>query len=154
MSSCSLFHPSPRLVQYCPVGSYRNPTCLSGKTHIIRSRYLSENLTPEWKRAYIDYRACKKAIKVISQRLGDVKVQHGQDDEAGERDSSDGDDDAGPSAPPRKTTSPTTFNRAGGSVRSAGSSRGKIGTPGLKRNSVNPSPNLLYGIGGGAELIS
>lgn len=35
-------------------------------------RYLDENATPEWKRAYIDYRACKKQIKKISQRLANI----------------------------------------------------------------------------------
>jgi len=73
-------------------------------------RYLSENLTPEWKRAYIDYRACKKAIKVIARRLGQVpadQVSGSQEDQAenGDADGNDSsaDEDYGPSAPPRKS---------------------------------------------------
>ncbi|WVF72993.1 hypothetical protein IAT40_007811 [Kwoniella sp. CBS 6097] len=72
-------------------------------------RYLAENQTPEWKRAYIDYRACKKAIKVVARRLGQIRDGHREGDEGGEGggqdgdgdDSSGADDDHGPSAPPR-----------------------------------------------------
>ncbi|ORY33359.1 SPX domain-domain-containing protein [Naematelia encephala] len=63
-------------------------------------RYLAENQTPEWKRAYIDYRACKKKIKVINNRLRQID---GEVEE--EKDSSDADEDHGPSAPPRKSGS-------------------------------------------------
>jgi hypothetical protein len=69
---------------------------------------LSENLTPEWKRAYIDYRACKKSIKVIARRLGQTGDQAPDSAEDGaERDGNDSsaDEDYGPSAPPRRSTS-------------------------------------------------
>lgn len=69
-----------------------NLTCLS---------YLEENLTPEWKRAYIDYRACKKAIKVIARRLGQAKDGASGEDEG----HSSADEDHGPSAQPK---SPST----------------------------------------------
>ncbi|WWD19646.1 hypothetical protein CI109_104108 [Kwoniella shandongensis] len=67
-------------------------------------QYLVENLTPEWKRAYIDYRACKKAIKAVGKRLGQVKddTREGEDAD-GNQSSSGADDDYGPSAPPRKS---------------------------------------------------
>jgi hypothetical protein len=71
-------------------------------------RYLSENLTPEWKRAYIDYRACKKSIKVIARRLGQAGDQAPDSGEEGaERDGNDSsaDEDYGPSAPPRRSPS-------------------------------------------------
>ncbi|EIW72108.1 hypothetical protein TREMEDRAFT_70627 [Tremella mesenterica DSM 1558] len=76
------------------------------------ARYLDENSTPEWKRAYIDYRACKKAIKVIARRLGQERsrIKNGEqpDKGSGSHESSD-DVDHGPSAPPRssKGTSPS-----------------------------------------------
>ncbi|WRT70222.1 uncharacterized protein IL334_007217 [Kwoniella shivajii] len=72
-------------------------------------RYLAENQTPEWKRAYIDYRICKKKIKVVAKRLGQLKDIHGgpiqgqgveAEDDDGD-DSSGADDDHGPSAVPK-----------------------------------------------------
>ncbi|KAK4685855.1 hypothetical protein P7C73_g4278, partial [Tremellales sp. Uapishka_1] len=66
------------------------------------AQYLAENQTPEWKRAYIDYKACKKAIKIVGARMGRGKeIKDGV-----EVDSSDNDADHGPSAHPlRKTNS-------------------------------------------------
>ena len=85
-------------------------------------RYLAENLTPEWKRAYIDYRACKKAIKVIANRLGDGHPDGQVGDEADK--SSDGDDgDGGPSAPPRRSLS----TRTGPGSTKSGPESGRIG---------------------------
>ncbi|WVQ84502.1 hypothetical protein IAT38_006654 [Cryptococcus sp. DSM 104549] len=92
-------------------------------------RYLQENLTPEWKRAYIDYRGCKKAIKVVAARLGQVKEGKEDDD----RDSSGADDDNGPSAPPRR--SPETMR---GSLRSRAGTDGA--TPRLTKVFSRPSP--------------
>ncbi|KAK8853230.1 hypothetical protein IAR55_003932 [Kwoniella newhampshirensis] len=92
-------------------------------------RYLAENLTPEWKRAYIDYRACKKAIKVVGKRLGQVKdAREGEDgdDDDGNQSSSGADDDYGPSAPPKR--SPETIK---GSLRSRSGTDGA--TPRLGR---------------------
>ncbi|KAL7418429.1 Xenotropic and polytropic retrovirus receptor 1 [Cryptotrichosporon argae] len=63
-------------------------------------RYLVENQTPEWKRAYIDYRACKKAIKAVAVRLGQRPDALDDADNDNDEDS-DGDDDHGPSARPR-----------------------------------------------------
>ena len=82
-------------------------------------RYLRENLTPEWKRAYLDYSACKKAIKVIARRLDQNKdTATGEDG----KDSSDADDDDhGPSRQPKKT--PSIRASAGGSVKSPRSGR-------------------------------
>jgi len=84
-------------------------------------RYLSENLTPEWKRAYIDYRACKKSIKVIARRLGQVGDQTPESqEERAEQEANDSsaDEDYGPSAPPRR--SPSGIGR---SVRSGSSAK-------------------------------
>ncbi|WVO14281.1 hypothetical protein L204_101913 [Cryptococcus depauperatus] len=62
--------------------------------------YLQENQTPEWKRAYIDYGACKKAINVVATRLGQAKEKEGKDEDDGGS-SSGPDDDNGPTAPPK-----------------------------------------------------
>jgi hypothetical protein len=80
------------------------------------SRYLEENLTPEWRRAYIDYKGCKKRIKIIDARLRSrgspqiapdgVKVNESAND------SSDNDGDHGPAAPPKKATPSLRANSA------------------------------------------
>ncbi|WWC91724.1 uncharacterized protein L201_006671 [Kwoniella dendrophila CBS 6074] len=95
-------------------------------------RYLAENQTPEWKRAYIDYRLCKKTIKVVAARLGQVKerreggvISGGEEDEG---DSSGADDDHGPSAAPKDKKSPGTFRE---SIRSRTGSN--AATPRLSR---------------------
>ncbi|WVQ74177.1 hypothetical protein IAR50_003771 [Cryptococcus sp. DSM 104548] len=99
-------------------------------------RYLQENLTPEWKRAYIDYRACKKSIKVIAARMGHVK----EEVEGDQGDSSGPDDDYGPSAPHRKSPEITKGIHGGeGSLRSR---MNNISTPRLNRNTSRPSPSL------------
>ncbi|OXC70750.1 hypothetical protein AYX13_00732 [Cryptococcus neoformans] len=101
-------------------------------------RYLQENLTPEWKRAYIDYRACKKLIKVIAARLGQIKEQEDVD---GGGSSSGPDDDHGPSAP--RIKSPDTLRGSRGSLRSRlGAARDTPRLTGFpSRPSENQSPN-------------
>lgn len=89
-------------------------------------RYLNENLTPEWKRAYLDYRTCKKHIKLIARRLAreagnlDVKPEEvdGNDSSA--------DEDYGPSAPPRKSPG-------------LGVSRSRSGTVNIKSPNIGDS---------------
>jgi hypothetical protein len=74
----------------------------------LTSRYLAENATPEWKRAYIDYRAAKKAIKRVANRLkqtpepipGNESNKSDDGDVSGASSSGD-DDDHGPSKPRR-----------------------------------------------------
>lgn len=68
-------------------------------TELTDIRYLEENATPEWKRAYIDYRGAKKAIKRAvasreSQAVDEIN------------DLSSEDEDNGPSAKPKTPTSP------------------------------------------------
>ncbi|KIR29217.1 hypothetical protein I309_01804 [Cryptococcus deuterogattii LA55] len=107
-------------------------------------RYLQENLTPEWKRAYIDYRACKKSIKVVAARLGQVKEQEDVD---GGGSSSGPDDDHGPSAPQLK--SPDTLRGSKGSLRDRlGAARN---TPRLARFSSRPSENQSPNYGSTSE---
>ncbi|WWC72020.1 uncharacterized protein I206_105979 [Kwoniella pini CBS 10737] len=96
-------------------------------------RYLAENQTPEWKRAYIDYRQCKKKIKVVAARLGQVKerkegqINGGEEEDDG--DSSGADDDHGPSAlPTNRKATPDTIR---GSLRSRMGSN--AATPRLER---------------------
>jgi hypothetical protein len=82
-------------------------------------RYLSENLTPEWKRAYIDYRACKKSIKVIARRLGqlgDQTVESQEERPEGDGNDSSADEDYGPSAPPRRSPSALVNRSRSGTV--------------------------------------
>ena len=90
-------------------------------------RYLAENLTSEWKRAYIDYGQCKKKIKVISARLG--QNQGGKE----EKDSSDGDADHGPSAAPRTRSSAVSKSPGRSSMNRE---NGRTGTPSLSRREV------------------
>nr|XP_019044152.1 hypothetical protein I302_07433 [Kwoniella bestiolae CBS 10118]OCF23082.1 hypothetical protein I302_07433 [Kwoniella bestiolae CBS 10118] len=85
-------------------------------------RYLVENQTPEWKRAYIDYRQCKKKIKVVAKRLGQIKERRegepgGEEEEDEDGDSSGADDDHGPSAPPRDKRTPDTIKGGFGKLR-------------------------------------
>ncbi|KAL1412764.1 Xenotropic and polytropic retrovirus receptor 1 [Vanrija albida] len=86
-------------------------------------QYLNDNATPEWKRAYIDYRACKKQIKRITARL---EQNDPEADEDGNR-SSSGDDDHGPSkakgARPPSTPGAASV-RAGGSGAAASPNTG------------------------------
>ncbi|WVR00182.1 hypothetical protein IAU59_007324 [Kwoniella sp. CBS 9459] len=106
-------------------------------------RYLAENLTPEWKRAYIDYRACKKAIKVVAKRLGHIKdSREGQEGEDGDQDgdgddSSGADDDHGPSAAPRDKNTPDTIK--GSLTRRLTRTISQGATPRLARFSSRPS---------------
>ncbi|WWC64582.1 uncharacterized protein I303_107193 [Kwoniella dejecticola CBS 10117] len=109
-------------------------------------RYLAENQTPEWKRAYIDYRQCKKKIKVVAARLGQVKERKegglSGGEEGDDGDSSGADDDHGPSAPPReKRGTPDTIR---GSLRSRMGST--AATPRLDRWTSRASDrNQRYG---------
>lgn len=100
----------------------------------MRERYLEDNLTPEWKRAYIDYRACKKSIKVIANRLaaGDVDAAEQIHKEV---DKSSDDEDAGPSAPPRKSPSVSQGGRPGRSPMTPGSRGGR--TASVQSNNVS-----------------
>ncbi|WWD03630.1 hypothetical protein V865_001685 [Kwoniella europaea PYCC6329] len=94
-------------------------------------RYLVENQTPEWKRAYIDYRLCKKKIKVVAKRLGQVKERkegEGEEDDQ-DGDSSGADDDHGPSAPSRERRTPETI-KGSSKLRMTGSG---VATPRLNR---------------------
>ncbi|TXT12915.1 hypothetical protein VHUM_01316 [Vanrija humicola] len=76
-------------------------------------QYLNDNATPEWKRAYIDYRACKKQIKRIVARL--EQNDPAAADAADAADSS-GDDDHGPSkAKQRPPSTPGTASVHAGS---------------------------------------
>ncbi|OCF44626.1 hypothetical protein I317_01513 [Kwoniella heveanensis CBS 569] len=104
-------------------------------------RYLAENQTPEWKRAYIDYRACKKAIKVVARRLGQVKESGGEggagDGDGDGDDSSGADDDHGPSAPPRDRSTPDTIK--GSLTRRLTRTISQGATPRLTRFSSRPS---------------
>ncbi|ORX40589.1 SPX domain-domain-containing protein [Kockovaella imperatae] len=119
-------------------------------------QYLKDHLTPEWKRAYIDYSACKKAIKVVKKRLD--QAREGQRDHtAGEGAQEDGDDreassdlddeDHGPSKPRRTKTVSSTW--------SARSPRGTIGsgrtarTPGSALRQVDSR-----GRSGGSNAVS
>ncbi|ODN94664.1 hypothetical protein L198_04805 [Cryptococcus wingfieldii CBS 7118] len=104
--------------------------------HETFSRYLQENLTPEWKRAYIDYRACKKSIKVIAARMGHIQ-EEGEGDQG---DSSGPDDDYGPSAPPKKT--PEIIKGPHGGSGSLKIRMNTTSTPQLGRNTSRPSPSL------------
>lgn len=62
-------------------------------------RYLEENATPEWKRAYIDYRGAKKAIKrAVASRENQAVDEN--------NDFSSEDEDNGPSAKPKTPASP------------------------------------------------
>jgi hypothetical protein len=114
-------------------------------------RYLLENQTPEWKRAYIDYRAAKKAIKVVALRLNEASQKspgingNGEERDTVEYDSS-GDEDYGPSAPPKKPASvgsgkgrTPTSPRAG----TAGTAGSTSTTPKVSRTNVSPSVTAI-----------
>lgn len=76
------------------------------------TRYLKENATPEWKRAYVDYRTCKKYIKIIALRIArEAGNLDATPDEVNANDSS-ADDDYGPSAPPRRPRAGTASLRS------------------------------------------
>lgn len=81
--------------------------CTAGALQVVTTdiRYLDENATPEWKRAYIDYRGAKKAIKRAAASLQNEAVEENND-------FSSDDEDHGPSAKPRRSSS------AGGSALS------------------------------------
>lgn len=106
--------------------------------HKLTGRYLTENLTPEWRRAYIDYRACKKAIKVVARRLGQLQEEEPESAEGDEPkeqggdvgNDSSGDDDYGPSAPPRKSP-------AASSSRNSRSGRSGFGSGSMNAKSPN-----------------
>jgi hypothetical protein len=105
-------------------------------------------LTPEWKRAYIDYRACKKAIKVIAVRLGTDQPKFTEDlagtDGKDSSDADDDDDDYGPSAPPKK---------ASASVKDGSRGTGsKVTSP--KTPDPTKSSRLAPGTPGTAKAVS
>lgn len=112
----------------------------TAKTTATDVRYLEENLTPEWRRAYIDYRACKKSIKVVANRLGQTgdRARHGEQSGNGSPDSSD-DNDHGPSAPAKRSPS-NSLGRNGSASYQARSS------PGQRRdgssNVTSPRPTV------------
>ncbi|KIR53486.1 hypothetical protein I315_04079 [Cryptococcus gattii Ru294] len=131
-----------------PIGPKTSVAAAGGHTTCIKrvflGSYLQENLTPEWKRAYIDYRACKKSIKVVAARLGQIKEQEDVD---GGGSSSGPDDDHGPSAPQLK--SPDTLRGSKGSFRDRlGAARN---TPRLARFSSRPSENQSPNYGSTSE---
>lgn len=115
-------------------------------------RYLEDNLTPEWKRAYLDYRACKKSIKIIANRLAAGNPDTAR--EIKEEIDKSSDDDVGPSAIPKKSPV-VSMSSKGGSGRSP-LSPGRAGGGGGGSSNLNPvsSGNVSKGVeGGGRELM-
>lgn len=118
----------------------RNPPglnpCSNCSVNIADTRYLDENATPEWKRAYIDYRGAKKAIKrAVASRENQAVDEN--------NDFSSEDEDNGPSAKPRAPGSPggSALSRiiSGSSPRSPNTARsGK--TPRTPRTPKTPRP--------------
>lgn len=140
----------------------------------IYHRYLAENATPEWKRAYIDYRAAKKAIKRVTERLTKVpdppttggpinalsriatrtKGDHGKGDGNASDSSEDGDHG------PASTKIRRTFTLGQGSVRSVGSGGGGGSAPAPASGGVSggtsnvPSPRpIAAGISTGTGTV-
>lgn len=78
-------------------------------------RYLEQNLTPEWRRAYIDYKGCKKRIRISEDRLKSkgspgtaaAAIERQRTIERDERDSSGDDADNGPAARPKGSSRST-----------------------------------------------
>jgi hypothetical protein len=121
---------------------HRSPRSLS-------SRYLAENKTPEWARAYMDYRACKKAIKAIAIRLAEAHLATDApviDSKAaemvldGELDDGSSDEDFGPVASPRDA-----------SVKSARNSLRNAKSPVLNERGRDKTLSPPGGIGGGMK---
>lgn len=83
---------------------------------LLMNRYLEENATPEWKRAYINYRAVKKVIKRISLRLS--KDPDPEAHSAAESDkSSSGNEDHGPTRERRRNESSPAVSTPGTAPR-------------------------------------
>ncbi|WOO82310.1 Xenotropic and polytropic retrovirus receptor 1 [Vanrija pseudolonga] len=97
-------------------------------------QYLNDNATPEWKRAYIDYRACKKQIKRITARLEQA------DPEAADAGDSSGDDDHGPSKPKgqRPPSTPGAASVTVGSGAATTSPATGAATPGAAAPDAKP----------------
>lgn len=114
-------------------------------------RYLEENATPEWKRAYIDYRGAKKAIKRAVASRENQAV-----DENNDFSSEEDDADNGPSAKPRDPSSPSALSRIiSGSPRTPATARsGKTPKTGPSPLSPRPGRSLGKSPGVGGTRVS